>query len=107
MDQELLRELDDRAIRAAYMSARAASRPQARDHIDDQVDLVGQQRVEVHERLGRKLRQADVGGQLRGVREAATVLGEQLPKLRLGISVLGEDTLARDFGDVRWFEMNL
>ena len=107
VDQELLRQLDDRAIRAADVLARAARRPQARDDIDDEVDLVREQRIQVDERLGRKLGEADVGGQLRGVREPATVLREQLTKLGLGIGVLGEDTLARDFGDVGWFEMNL
>ena len=67
----------------------------------------GQQRIQIDERLRRKLGEADVGRQPRGIRQPPTVLREQLTKLGLRIRVLGEDTLARDFGDVRWLEMNL
>ena len=52
VDEELLGELDDRAVGAADVLAGAALRPQAGDDLDDQVDLVGQQRVEVDEALG-------------------------------------------------------
>ena len=40
VDEQLLRELDDRAVRAADVLARAALRAQARDDLDDEVDLV-------------------------------------------------------------------
>jgi hypothetical protein len=49
VDEELLRELDDGAVRAADVLAGAALRAQARDDLDDEVDLVRQQRVEVDE----------------------------------------------------------
>ena len=54
IDQELLRELDDGAVGAADVLARAALRAQARDDLDDEVDLVRQQRVEVDEALARR-----------------------------------------------------
>ena len=49
MYQELLRELDDRAVGPADMPAGAALGPQAGHHVDDQVDLVRQQGVQVDE----------------------------------------------------------
>ena len=49
VDQELLRELDDGAVRAADVLARAPLRAQARDDLDDEVDLVREQRIEVDE----------------------------------------------------------
>ena len=63
VDQDLLGELDDRPVRPAYMLADAALSPQAGDHLDNEVDLVGQKRVEVNESLGGQLGEADVGGQ--------------------------------------------
>jgi hypothetical protein len=53
VDEELLRELDDGAVRAADVLARAALGAKPRDDLDDQVDLVGQQRVEVDEASAR------------------------------------------------------
>lgn len=44
IDQELLGQLDDRAVGAADMAAGAALRAQARHDLDDQFDLVGQER---------------------------------------------------------------
>ena len=70
------------------MLARAALRAQARDDLDDEVDLVRQQRVEVDEALARELRQLDVGGEPRVLGEAAAVLVEELPERGLRGGVL-------------------
>ena len=51
IDQKLLGELDDRAVGAADVPAGAALRPEARDDLDDEVDLVRQQRIEIDEGL--------------------------------------------------------
>jgi hypothetical protein len=45
IDEELLGQLDDRAVGAADMAAGAALRTQTRHDLDDQFDLVRQQRV--------------------------------------------------------------
>ena len=58
IDKKLLGELDDRAVGAADMLAGAALRPEARNDLDDQVDLVRQQRVEIDEGLSVELGQA-------------------------------------------------
>jgi hypothetical protein len=55
VDEQLLRELDDCSVRAADVLAGTALCAQARDHLYDQVDLVGQQRIEVDETVSRKL----------------------------------------------------
>ncbi len=44
VDEQLLRELDDGAVGAADVLARAALGAEPRDDLDDEVDLVGQQR---------------------------------------------------------------
>ena len=58
MDEELLGELDDGAVGAADVLAGAALRAEAGDDLDDEVDLVREQRVEVDERLALELGQA-------------------------------------------------
>jgi hypothetical protein len=65
VDQQLLGELDYRAVRAADMLARAALRSEARDHLDDEVYLVRKQRIQVDEVFARQLRKADVGSEPR------------------------------------------
>ena len=84
VDQELLGELDDRPVGPADVLAGAALRPQAGDDLDDEVDLVGQQRVQVDESLGGQLGEADVGSQVRAAREAASVLLELRSQQRSG-----------------------
>ena len=61
------------------MLARAALRSQTRDHLDDQVDLVRQQRIEVDEALARQLRQLDVRGEAGVLGEPAAVSSKSLP----------------------------
>src|SRR5262249_547879 len=107
MNEELLRELDDRAVRPADVLARAARRAQARYDVDDEVDLVGQQRIQVDERLGREPWEADVRCQLRRIRESPAMLREELAELSLSVCILREDALARNFRDVRRLEMHL
>ena len=107
VDEELLSELDDGAIGTADVFARTALRPQPRDHLDDEVDLVGHQRIEVDEVLCRQLGQLDVGREPGVVGEAAAVLGEDLAQVLLGLSVLRQHALARDLRDVRRLQMDL
>ena len=64
-------------------------------------------RVDAEWLLAGVLGEADVRGQLRGVGKPATVLREQLAKLGLSVGVLGENTLARDLGDVGRLEVDL
>ena len=64
VDEDLLGELDNRPVRPAHMLADPTLGPQAGDDLDDEVDLVGQERVEVDEPLGGQLGEADVGGQV-------------------------------------------
>ena len=78
MDQELLGQLDDGAIRATHVLARSALGSQARDDLDDEVDLVRQKRIQVDERLGGEFGQLDVGRETRVVSQAAPVLREEL-----------------------------
>ena len=42
MDQQLLRQLDDRAVRAADMLGGTALGAQTGNHLNDQIDLVRQ-----------------------------------------------------------------
>jgi hypothetical protein len=79
-----LSQLDDRAVRAADMAAGAALCPQARHDLDDQFDLVGQQRVEVDEGLSVDLWQPDVGPDARILDEPAAIRVEQRPQSLLG-----------------------
>ena len=107
VDQQLLRELDDRAVRAADVPARAALRAQAGDDLDDEVDLVRQQRVQVDEAVARQLGELDVGGEPRVLGQATAVLVEELAERGLRGGVLREHAAARDLGDVRRLEMDL
>ena len=100
MDQELLGQLDDGAVGAADMLAGTALGAQTRDDLDDEVNLVGQQGVEVDECLGGQLRQLDVGGETGVVGEPGAMLGEALAQGLLGRGVLGQDALTGDLGDV-------
>ena len=108
VDQELLGELDDRPVRPADVLARPTLGPQAGDDLDDEVDLVGEQR----DRGPRTARPSTRGGGCRrstGVqlesraRFSSNLLAEQ--GLRLG--VLGEDALARHLGDIRRLQVDL
>src|SRR5690606_35950646 len=74
MNQELLRELDDGAVRATYVLRRPALRAKPRDDLNDQIDLIRKQWIELLEALSGKLRQVDVCGEVCVRREAAAVL---------------------------------
>ena len=89
------------------MLARAALRAQARDDLDDQVDLVRQQRIEVDEAVARQLGQLDVGGEPGVLGEPAAVLVEELPERCLRGGVLREHAPAGDLGDVGRLEVDL
>lgn len=43
VDEELLGQLEDRAVRATNVLARTSLRAEARDDLDEEVDLVGQE----------------------------------------------------------------
>ena len=96
IDQELLGQLDDRAVGAADVPAGAALGAQARHDLDDQVDLVGQQRVEVDEGLSVDVRQPDVGLDARVLEKPAAVRFEQRAQGLLGAGILGQDAAAGD-----------
>src|SRR5258708_7392739 len=51
----------------------SALRAKAGDHLDDQVDLIRQQRVEIDKAVTGKLGQLDVGSEPRVFRESASV----------------------------------
>ena len=89
------------------MLARAALRAQAGDDLDDEVDLVRQQRVEVDEAVAGQLGQLDVGGEPRVLGEPPAVLVEELPERRLRGGVLREDASAGDLGDVGRLQVDL
>ena len=89
------------------MLARAALRAKTRDDLDDEVDLVRQQRVQVDEAVARQLGQLDVGGEPGVLGEAAAMFVEELAERRLGGRVLREHASAGDFGDVGRLEMDL
>ena len=72
-------QLDDGPVGPADVLARAALGAQARDHLDDEVDLVGQQGVQVHEGIAAQRGQFDVGGEMRVVGQTPTVAVEQFP----------------------------
>ena len=107
VDEQLLRKLDDGSVRAADVLARAALCAQARDHLDDEVDLVRQQRIEVDEAVASELGQLDVRGEASVLHEPAAVLVEELSERSLGGRVLREHAAAGHLGDVRRFEMDL
>ena len=107
VDQELLGELDDGAVRPAHMPAGPTLGTKPRDHLDDQVDLIGKQRVEIDEGLGGELRQLDVRGEPRVVGEPPAVLGEEPAQALLRRRVFREHALARNLGDVRGLEVDL
>ena len=73
VDQQLLCKLDDSAVRSTDMPARAALRAKARDHLDDQVELIRQQRTEIDKDVMGKLGQLDVDSETRVFREPASV----------------------------------
>ena len=89
------------------MLARAALCAEARDHLDDEVDLVRQQRIEVDEAVASEFGQLDVRGQASVLHEPAAVLVEELPERSLGVRVLREHAAAGHLGDVRRFQMDL
>src|SRR5260221_2996663 len=55
VDEQLLGQLDDGAVRAAHVFARAALCPKPRNDLDDQINLIWQQRVEIYETVKREL----------------------------------------------------
>ena len=107
VDQQLLGELDDGAVRAAHVLARAALRAKPRDDLDDQIDLIRQQRIEIDETVTRQLGQLDVGGEARVLREPSAVLVEELSQRLLRGGILGQHASAGDLGDVRRLQMDL
>ena len=94
-------------VGAADVLVGAALGPEARDDLDDQVDVVRKQRVEVDERHRVELPEADIGGQPGVVCEPTAVLGEEKAERVLRAGVLRQDALARNFGDVRGLEVDL
>ncbi len=89
------------------MLARAALRAKPRDDLDDQIDLIGQQRIEIDEAVTGQLWQLDVGGETRVLREPASVLVEELSQGLLRGSIFRQNTSAGDLGDVRRLQMDL
>ncbi len=106
MGQELLGQLDDRAVGAADVAAGPALGPQAGNDVDHQVDLVGQHGIEVDERLAGQLRQADVGRKGRVGGKAATVPLEQIAQGLLGVGIFGQYALAGHLGDVAGLQVD-
>src|SRR5260370_1839635 len=105
--EELLREFDDGAVCATDVFARATLRTEPGDHLDDEVDLVGQQRVQVDEAVARELGQLDLRGEARVLGQAPSVLVENFAEHRLCGGVLREHAATRDLGDVGRLEVNL
>ena len=64
------------------MLARASLRPQARDDLDDEVDLVGQERIEIDKAVAGELRQLDVRRQPRVLGEPPAVFVKELAEQR-------------------------
>ena len=88
VDEELLCKLDDGTVRPADVPARAAVRAQAGDDLDDEVDLIREQRIEVTEALARQLWKPNLGSESGVFGKAATVLVIQLSECGLRSSVL-------------------
>ena len=107
VNQQLLGELDDGAVGAADVLAGTALGAQAGDDLDDQIDLVREQRVEIDEGLGGQLQEPDIGRHAGVVGQPPAVLGEPLAQQLLGRGMLGQDTLAGDLGDVRRLQVHL
>src|SRR5437016_14309584 len=78
VNQELLCQLDNGAIRPADMFTGAARSPETRNDLDDEIDLVRQQRIEIDEPVASQFREANVGGQPYVLGESATVVVKQL-----------------------------
>ena len=100
VDDQLLSELDDRAVRSAEHRRSAALRTACRDCVDQQLHLVRHERVQAHElvlrevrRTGRRL-EADIGVEL------VAVSGEPLADRGLAGLGLVEHTPAGDLVDV-------
>src|SRR5581483_6661754 len=107
IDQQLLGNLDDGPIGTADVLHGPALRAQARDNLNDQVDLVRQQWVEVDERFGGQRRQGDIGCEAGVVSQPTPVPLEKVAQRSLGLGVLREYASAGDLGDIRWLEMDL
>src|SRR5262249_53879579 len=76
-------------------------------NLDDQIDLVGQQRIQVNEGGATELRQGDLGTHPSVVSKLATVGIVKRAELFLGRCVLCEYPLASNLRDVRRLKMNL
>ena len=107
VDEELLCKLDDRAVRATNVLGRTSLRAEARDDLNDEVDLVGQERVQVDEAVARQFGQLDVGREPRVLGQAASMLIVERAKRRLSGRILRKDAAAGDLGDVGGLEMDL
>ena len=82
-------------------------RAQTGDDLDDEVHLIGQQRVEIDEAVRSEFRQPNIGGQSRILREPGALCLEQLSQRGLCFSVFCENAAAGDFGNIGGFEMDL
>src|SRR5712691_9471700 len=107
MDEELLREFDDGTIGTAYVLARPALSAQARDDLNNEINLIGQQWIEIDEGGGRELRERNIGREPCMVRQAAAVLREEVTEALFGGGILGEHALAGHLGDIRRLQVDL
>src|SRR4051794_37345603 len=107
MDEKLLCKLDNRAVGTADMLARSSLGAEPGDDLDDQVNLVGQERIEVDERLALQRGQGDVCAKSCMCGELPTVLLVGLSQSHLSRRVLRQHAFACDFRDVGRFEVHL
>jgi hypothetical protein len=107
IDQQLLRQLDDGAVGAADVLAGSALHPETRNDVDDEFDLVRQERIKIDEALPGQGGERDVSGDARVEIKPRPVVVVELAENRLGRGGLLQDASARHFRDIRRLQVNL
>jgi len=107
MNEQLLGELDDGAVGAADVATCAALGAQARNDVDDQLNLVRQERVKGDEGISSEVGQAVIGADGGALGQASTVGFELLAEEPLAFCILGQDAAAGYFGNIGWLQVNL
>jgi hypothetical protein len=100
IDQELLGQFNDRAVGSADMSARTPLRSQPGDDLDDEIDLIRQQRIEIYKSVAANLWEPDVRSHARVVDQPAPVFVIQSAERLFGLAILGKNTATCHFRDV-------
>src|SRR5690606_36241875 len=100
-------ELDDGAVRTTHVSARASLGAEAGNDLDDQIDLIGEKRIQLGKGLCVERNRVEPPADLRGLRELPPVLLEELLQLGGSSGLLLQDAYGGHLADIRRREVDL